>query len=183
MRHQDPIHCIAALSPTSRPASVVSPSHLSRDLGSAEDKTLPGTYHQPGTFAATLKTDQATMAIFRVGTGFTGSEVPIVRTPGQMHKYNDRYVIAYDFKEVGKWTWAQSWIPDATLRRSSSLKTFTDAETASKEVETLCEDLELAGLHTEVRAGYEKTLLIFVKAPREVLGKFVYQSRYGLMRT
>lgn len=31
-----------------------------------------------------------------------------------------------------------------------------------------------------MRAGYEKTLLIFVKAPREVLGKAVYNSRYTI---
>lgn len=60
----------------------------------------------------------------------------------------------------------------------TSLTFSIDSETASKEVETLCEDLEGAGLHTEVRAGYEKTLLIFVRAPREVLGKAVHKSRY-----
>ena len=42
------------------------------------------------------------MAIFRVGTGMTTGPVPIVRSPGQLQKYNDKYVIAYDFKDVGK---------------------------------------------------------------------------------
>lgn len=46
------------------------------------------------------------MAIFRVGTGMTDSQVPIVRSPGHLQnmKYNDKYVIAYDFTDVGKWT-------------------------------------------------------------------------------
>lgn len=39
------------------------------------------------------------------------------------------------------------------------------------------DDLESAGLNTEVRPGYEQTLLIFVKAPRELLGNAVYKSR------
>lgn len=36
------------------------------------------------------------------------------------------------------------------------------------------------GLQTEVRAGHEETLLVFVKAPRNILGTAVYNSRYVL---
>lgn len=53
----------------------------------------------------------------------------------------------------------------------------TDAETSVKELTTLLSDLESAGLQTEVRAGYDQTLLVFVKAPRELLGNTVYKSR------
>ncbi|KAF4449044.1 hypothetical protein F53441_7694 [Fusarium austroafricanum] len=62
--------------------------------------------------------------------------------------YNDKYVVVYDFAD-------------------------TDRDTAVKEFKTLLADLEEAGLDTEVRAGYEQTLLVFVKAPREALGKLV----------
>ena len=56
--------------------------------------------------------------------------------------------------------------------------TGTDHDTAVKEIKTLLQDLEETGLHTEVRAGYEQTLLIFVRAPHELLGNWVYKSRY-----
>jgi anoctamin-10 len=54
-------------------------------------------------------------------------------------------------------------------------------------VTTLLEHLESTGLHTEVRAGYDETLLVFVQAPRELLGNTVYQSRvkdwlYGITK-
>jgi anoctamin-10 len=52
-----------------------------------------------------------------------------------------------------------------------------DNSQAVKELDELLTDLESAGLHTEVRAGHEKSLLIFVKAPRELLGNMVYKSR------
>jgi anoctamin-10 len=38
-------------------------------------------------------------------------------------------------------------------------------------------DLEEAGLHTEVRPGYERSILVFVKAPRQLLGNSVYKER------
>ncbi|UPL03994.1 hypothetical protein LCI18_014928 [Fusarium solani-melongenae] len=66
--------------------------------------------------------------------------------------YNDKYVVLYDFGEI-------------------------DRDTAVEEFKTLLVDLEEAGLDVEVRAGYEQTLLIFVKAPRELLGNTVYKSR------
>ncbi|KAM0306265.1 hypothetical protein HYE67_002278 [Fusarium culmorum] len=75
--------------------------------------------------------------------------------------YNDKYVVHYDFSEI-------------------------DHDTAVKEVRTLLQDLEEVGLHTEVRAGYEQSLLVFVRAPRELLGNWVYKSRvkdwlYGIV--
>ena len=56
--------------------------------------------------------------------------------------------------------------------------TLPDRDTAVEEFKTLLVDLEEAGLDVEVRPGYEQTLLIFVKAPRELLGNTVYKSRY-----
>lgn len=53
-----------------------------------------------------------------------------------------------------------------------------DSRTATQEFRSLLEDLEAAGLHAEVRAGYEQTLLVFVKAPRELLGNTVYKLRH-----
>lgn len=53
----------------------------------------------------------------------------------------------------------------------------TDSDTAIGELTTLLSDLQEAGLHTEVRAGYGQTLLIFVQVPRALLKKTVYRSR------
>ncbi|KAF5252641.1 hypothetical protein FANTH_2536 [Fusarium anthophilum] len=73
--------------------------------------------------------------------------------------YNDKYVVLYDFGE-------------------------TDHDTAIKEFKTLVADLEETGFDVEVRAGYEQSLLVFAKAPRELLGNAVYKSRqdwlYGI---
>ncbi|KAK3936834.1 transmembrane protein 16K [Diplogelasinospora grovesii] len=66
--------------------------------------------------------------------------------------YNDKYVIDYKFSDV-------------------------DCDTAIEEFTTLLEHLDAVGLHAEVRAGYDQCLLIFVKAPREILGNAVYKSR------
>ena len=57
--------------------------------------------------------------------------------------------------------------------------TYIDLHVATKEVITLTEDLESVGFQTEIRAGYEESLLVFVKAPRNILGTAVYNSRYG----
>ncbi|KAL0261076.1 hypothetical protein SLS55_004772 [Diplodia seriata] len=62
-----------------------------------------------------------------------------------------------------------------------------DHSTAVEEFCALLADLESVGLHTEVRAGYDRSLLVFVKAPRELLGREVYKSRvkdwlYGITR-
>ncbi|GME23094.1 Transmembrane protein 16k [Neofusicoccum parvum] len=76
--------------------------------------------------------------------------------------YNNVYVVHYDFGNI-------------------------EFSTAVEEFCTLLSDLESVGLHTEVRAGYDKSLLVFVKAPRELLGNEVYRSRvkdwlYGITR-
>ncbi|KAI3621296.1 plasma membrane channel protein [Moniliophthora roreri] len=76
--------------------------------------------------------------------------------------HNDKYVVHYDFSDV-------------------------DHDTATEEFTTLLSDLESVGLHTEVRTGYDQSLLVFVKAPKEVLRETVYKSRvkdwlYGISR-
>ncbi|KAF2021061.1 DUF590-domain-containing protein [Aaosphaeria arxii CBS 175.79] len=75
---------------------------------------------------------------------------------------NDKYIIVYDFSEA-------------------------ETDEAIKEFSTLLEDVKSVGLHTEVRAGYNQTLLVFVQAPRELLGNTVYRSRvkdwlYGITK-
>ncbi|ROT38198.1 hypothetical protein SODALDRAFT_340409 [Sodiomyces alkalinus F11] len=78
---------------------------------------------------------------------------PSIQTPGPYQETcNDKYVVKYNFADL-------------------------DPEEATEELKTLLTDLEEAGLQTEVRAGYDETLLIFVKAPRELLGNTVYKSR------
>jgi hypothetical protein len=52
-----------------------------------------------------------------------------------------------------------------------------DHDTAIQEFKTLVADLEETGFDVEVRAGYEQSLLVFAKAPRELLGNAVYKSR------
>ncbi|KAL1799288.1 hypothetical protein ACET3X_003325 [Alternaria dauci] len=76
--------------------------------------------------------------------------------------YNDKYVVVYDFGSV-------------------------DADVAIAECKALLHDLEGAGLNTEVRPGYDQTLLVFVQAPRDLLGNTVYKSRvkdwlYGITK-
>ena len=55
--------------------------------------------------------------------------------------------------------------------------TPTEPEKAIEDLKSLLAELDSVGLTKEVRAGYDQTLLIFVKAPRELLGNFVYKSR------
>jgi anoctamin-10 len=66
--------------------------------------------------------------------------------------YNDKYVVVYSFAE-------------------------SDTESAIHEVRSLLADLHAVGLNTEVRRGYDQTLLVFVQAPRELLGSVVYKAR------
>jgi anoctamin-10 len=66
--------------------------------------------------------------------------------------YNDKYVIVYNFND-------------------------TETESAIHELESLLADLHAVGLNTEVRKGYDQTLLIFVQASRELLGNVVYKAR------
>lgn len=67
--------------------------------------------------------------------------------------YNDKYVVVYNFSD-------------------------TETESAIHELEGLLADLHAVGLNTEVRKGYDQTLLVFVHAPRQLLGNAVYKSRY-----
>lgn len=54
---------------------------------------------------------------------------------------------------------------------------LVDHDTAVTEFKTLVADLEETGFDVEVRAGYEQSLLVFAKTPRELLGNAVYKSR------
>ncbi|KAK7419669.1 hypothetical protein QQZ08_010755 [Neonectria magnoliae] len=67
--------------------------------------------------------------------------------------YNDKYVVLYDFGDA------------------------EEPEVAIDEFKSLLEDLDEAGLDTEVRPGYEQSLLVFAKAPQELLGRAVHKSR------
>ncbi|RFU81483.1 plasma membrane channel aqy1 [Trichoderma arundinaceum] len=80
-----------------------------------------------------------------------------------LQTYNDKYVVIYDFSDI-------------------------DYDAATKEFITLLHNLEATGLHVEVRPGYEQTILLFVKAPSELLGNRVYKLRvrdwlYGITQT
>lgn len=66
---------------------------------------------------------------------------------------HDKYVVHYDFSKVNH-------------------------EQAIKELKCICQDLQSVGLETEVRAGYDKTLLIFVRVPKAILDAEVFKSRY-----
>lgn len=88
--------------------------------------------------------------------------------------YNDKYVIVYDFSKPGAYI-LSTVIPPRT---SPSCLTPTAHDVAVKEFNTLLHDLEAAGLHTEVRPGYDQTILIFAKAPSQLLGNRVYKLRH-----
>jgi hypothetical protein len=67
--------------------------------------------------------------------------------------------------------------------RAAALQSLLDAldpdiDVASKEITVLTQDLGSVGLQTEIRPGRDQTLLVFVKAPRNILGRYVYDSRY-----
>ncbi|KAK8049033.1 hypothetical protein PG994_010763 [Apiospora phragmitis] len=66
--------------------------------------------------------------------------------------FHDKYVVHYDFSDV-------------------------DDETAKEEFRTLVNDLEEAGLQTEVRAGEDHSLLVFVRVPTELLNDEMHKSR------
>ncbi|KAK2612544.1 hypothetical protein QQS21_001482 [Conoideocrella luteorostrata] len=67
-------------------------------------------------------------------------------------KNSDKYVVVYDFAGI-------------------------DYDVAIKEFNSLLDNLEAAGLYTEVRPGYEQSILVFVKAPEQLLGNTVYKQR------
>ncbi|KAH6971014.1 calcium-activated chloride channel-domain-containing protein [Ilyonectria sp. MPI-CAGE-AT-0026] len=78
---------------------------------------------------------------------------PNAKAPPQLSTTcNDKYVVLYAFDDA-------------------------DHNEAIEEFKTLLQDLEETGLHTEVRPGYGQSLLVFVKAPRELLGNAVHKSR------
>jgi anoctamin-10 len=54
-----------------------------------------------------------------------------------------------------------------------------DVENATAELSKLIRDLRTAGLNTEVRKGYDQRPIIFVQAPKDLLGNTVYKSRYA----
>lgn len=56
----------------------------------------------------------------------------------------------------------------------------TETGGAVEEFRTLIKQLEGRGLQTQVRHGYGQSLLVLVRAPRNLLGKEVYRSRYDL---
>ncbi|KAH8885435.1 hypothetical protein GQ53DRAFT_797139 [Thozetella sp. PMI_491] len=66
--------------------------------------------------------------------------------------YNDKYVLHYELGDV-------------------------DPAKATEELKELLLELEAVGLSTEVRVGYDESLLIFVKAPKELLGNCVHKAR------
>jgi anoctamin-10 len=84
-------------------------------------------------------------------------------------RYHDKYVLVYDFSNVG----ATSFCDHFTCR----VLTVSDQKTACNELSLLLGDIMSVGLNTEVRAGYDQTLLIFVQTPRDLLGNSVYRSR------
>jgi hypothetical protein len=72
------------------------------------------------------------------------------------------------------------WVRIAQLRFSgiTSIDVLVDEDTAIMEVQRLCADIEGAGLQCEVRAGEDRSLLIFVRAPPELLNIEIHKSRY-----
>ncbi|KAL2752923.1 hypothetical protein ACRALDRAFT_1065912 [Sodiomyces alcalophilus JCM 7366] len=99
---------------------------------------------------------------------------PIIQTPGPYRETcNDKYVVKYNFADVGMLLASLS----CQRTRDALWLTSQDPEQATEELKTLLADLEDTGLQTEVRPGYDETLLIFVKVPRDLLGNTVYKSR------
>lgn len=86
--------------------------------------------------------------------------------------FNDKYVVLYDFHDLGKHGSPMFSTRDRCIERN-----WTDTDEATAELSTLLDDLESVGLHTEVRPGFYQSILILVKAPRDVLGNAVYKER------
>lgn len=101
---------------------------------------------------------------------------PIIQAPGPYRETcNDKYVVKYNFADIGLLPLSFYSTLVFVADRSQ------DPEQAVEELRTLLADLEDTGLQTEVRPGYDESLLIFVKAPRELLGNNVYKSRFVLL--
>lgn len=88
-------------------------------------------------------------------------------------RYNDKYVILYDFRNLGMSSPLLQTLDSALADKRLCI----DLDEATAEFTALLDDLEAVGLHTEVRPGFYQTLLVFVKAPRELLGNAVYKER------
>ncbi|KND86309.1 Uncharacterized protein TOPH_09067 [Tolypocladium ophioglossoides CBS 100239] len=101
---------------------------------------------------------------------------PVLGKPGIKHSpqetdqsFNDKYVVLYDFSGIGaKASLGITHLPSDTC---------VEYEAATKEFNSLLDNLEAAGLHTEVRPGYDQTILVFVQASKQLLGNTVYKSR------
>lgn len=75
-------------------------------------------------------------------------------------------------------TISAAWVRSAICKNVRlALIQQPEHETAVMEFSVLVKDLHSAGLNTEVRHGYDQSLLVFVQAPRELLGNTVYKSR------
>ncbi|KAL5116585.1 hypothetical protein ACEQ8H_005463 [Pleosporales sp. CAS-2024a] len=93
--------------------------------------------------------------------------------------YNDKYVVVYNFGDIG--------LSSRASCANDEEADVLDTETAIAELTKLLHDLHAVGLNTEVRRGYDQTLLVFVQAPRELLGNTVYKARvkdwlYGITK-
>lgn len=86
---------------------------------------------------------------------------------------NDKYVVLYDFSGIGAKAFLRISISSAHLPSD----TRVEYEVATKEFSSLLDNLEAAGLHTEVRPGFDQTILVFVQASQQLLGNTVYKSR------
>lgn len=69
------------------------------------------------------------------------------------------------------------YIPTNMTLWPADKTTCKDYNVATKEFIRLLDCLQAAGLHTEVRPGYELTILICVKASEQLLGNAVYKQR------
>ena len=63
------------------------------------------------------------------------------------------------------------------------LNNCIDSDKSIAELQILIEDLNSAGLRTTISPGPEKSLLVLVKAPKNLLGREVYKSRYGSLNS
>lgn len=85
--------------------------------------------------------------------------------------YHDKYVIHYDFSEAGTRTKGDS------IKMTRTANSGIDMEQAMEEVQRLCNDVIEVGLQCEVRAGEDQSLLVFVRAPQELLNSEIHKSR------
>ena len=92
----------------------------------------------------------------------------------QSETFNDKYIVLYDFRNLRTFAISLADFPES---RSRTHLAPLAVEEAKANFTTLLEDLESVGLHIEVRPGFWQTILVFVKAPREVLGNAVYKER------